>query len=135
MDKMKTTPENDRAPPQESEFGEGFAYCLGLFLAHEFRIHEYRKINKQTGRRYMDASSWFNGAADHLYGLVAPSSFSDHEKKELENWQDQCLRFRLCMNGETCTFDDALAATQKAKDMLLDWDRRNGIPAIKGSWE
>jgi hypothetical protein len=39
------------------------------------------------------------------------------------------------MNGEKCTWDDAFAATKRAKELLLAWDKRNGIPAVEGDWE
>lgn len=115
---------SDEMTEQTSEYGDGFAYCLGLFLAHAGRI-----------RSGFDASLWFNGAADHLFGLVAPSCFTIAQRVELEEFRDKCLAFRLCMDGESCTRDDVSAALQRAKDFLLAWDIQNGIPAIKGDWE
>lgn len=125
----------DENEEERSEFGKGYAYCLGLFLAHEMRIHEYIKANEQAGKTIMDASIWFNGAADHLFELTAPPQFSDADKRQVDGFRDRCIAYRLCMNGEKCTYEDARAACREAKAMLLEWDRINGIPAIKGDWE
>jgi len=113
---------------EESEFGEGYAYCLGLFLAHDERRAKYRKYG-------MSASDWFNGAADHLFGLIIPDSLSDEQKKRAKDFKDECISYRLCMDHEVCTFEDASNAIQRAKDMLLEWDKINGLKAVKGSWE
>jgi hypothetical protein len=67
--------------------------------------------------------------------LQIPNVLSDEKKKEIAEFQERCIRFRLCMGGEKCTFEDALAATQKAKDLLREWDEFNGIPVEKGDWE
>ncbi len=117
----------DRGPPEESEFGKGYAYCLGLFLAHEWRIREFKENVARGG-----ASLWFNGATDHLFDLQIPTVLHADKQKEIEEWRDKCISFRRC---DACTFDDCLAATQKAKDLLREWDVLHGIPCIKGGWE
>ena len=119
---------------EESEFGRGYAYCLGMFLAHEWRIHEYAKMNERYPSTDMP-SMWFNGAADHLFELEIPTALPEEKRAEIKEWQHKCLAFRLRMNGEKCTIDDCFLATQKAKDLLREWDNFNGIKTIKGGWE
>lgn len=133
MSDPQTTSEDDvaRPPPEESEFGKGYVYCLGLFIAHEFRLFEY----EQKKATYMDASMWFSGAADHLFELQTPNILPEEKKKQIAEFQDRCLRFRLCMNGEKCDWKDAHTAVDEAKDLLREWDEFNGIPTIKGSWQ
>lgn len=95
-----------------------------------------RKIHRCGSYENEDAgSSWFNGAADHLFELEIPSVLPVEKQKEIKEWQDKCIAFRLCMDGEKCTIEDCLAATQKAKDFLREWDAFHGIKTIKGGWE
>lgn len=109
-----------------SEFGTGYAYCLGLFLAHAERISEYRKTS------IINASLWFNGAADHLHGLEIPNSIPDEKQAEISEWRLKCLHWRL---DDSATWEDADKALQTAKDLLLAWDLQCGINAEKGEWE
>ncbi len=111
-----------------SEFGKGYAYCLGLFLAHEWRIYEGTQQSTSPDR-------WFNGAADHLYDLQIPYALPEDKRREIGEWRDKCIAFRLCMDGEQCTWHDAKAATQKAKDFLREWDQFHGIASEQGRWE
>lgn len=55
--------------PERSEFGKGYAYCLGLFLAHAERAGQDQKTYKSIGAEDRWPSMWFNAAADHLYDL------------------------------------------------------------------
>lgn len=105
------------------EFGKGFAYCIGLFLAHADRQRkEMNQIN--------DYGLWFNAAADHLYELVIPDNMREHEK-EITLWQDKCIRLRL----ETATEKDFLEAIVFAKTILLKYDKACGIPAEEARWQ
>lgn len=119
---------------KESEFGKGFAYCIGLFLMHTERIEEtlkaYEGIDVKDGHA---VSMWFNGAADHLYELQIPENFV--LKKACEKWRRKCLVYRLCMNGEKCGKEEYNWAIRKAKEFLRAWDRQNGIETVKGDWE
>ena len=101
----------------QSEFGKGFTYCIGLFLAHT-----ERKDN-------VEYNLWFYGASDHLFELEIPSNFS--LKVECEEWQKKCLEWRL----EKYTGEDKIWALEQAKRFLLEWDRQNNIPCEKGQWE
>lgn len=95
-----------------SEFGKGYAYCLGLFLAHAER------------EDYSVSHLWFNGAADHLY------EFKARTKEEI-NFKDKCLTWRI----EKYTQEDKEWAIDKAKKLLLNYDKKNGYEAIEGTWE
>ena len=99
----------------ESDFGKGFTYCIGLFLAHAER-KEYEML-------------WFNGAADHLCELEIPENFV--LKEECKAWQDKCLNWRL----EDYTEKDKVWAIEQAKEFLREWDKQNNIPVEKGEWE
>lgn len=129
---------------EESEFGDGYGYCLGLFLAHAENMKEWRRIEKEMatpkilgGGKPYDGypSMWFNGAADHLFGLTIPRKLPFERREAVADWRDKCLKFRLCMNGEACTWDDVGEALQFAKDALREWDEINGVKTIKGQWE
>jgi len=103
----------------DSEFGKGFTYCIGLFLAHAERDKE------------ADGSQlWFYGATDHIFELVIPDNFV--LKAECESWRDECRSFRY---NRKYTKDDVFNAVSKAKNFLLAWDKQCGIPAEKGEWE
>lgn len=108
-----------------SEFGDGYAYCLGLFLAHAERAAEYKKSN------ILDASMWFNGAADHIAGLQVPATLPDVKRQQIEAFRDKCLKYRI----EPCAWKDVTVALDEAKKMLLEWDLHCGIAAEKGDWE
>lgn len=124
---------SDTTPEEESEFGKGYSYCLGLFLAHEWKMFDMREKAKE--HTYYNASNWFNGAADHLFELEVPIKLSEEKKKQIKAFRDRCLKFRLCMNGEKCDWDEASAALDEAKDLLREWDEFQNIPTMKGSWQ
>lgn len=114
-----------------SEFGTGYAYCLGLFLAHEMRLMDYQRKAKDGGNIF-NASMWLYGAADHLFELTAPPSLPLEKREEVENFKDYVLSNRL---SDSLTFEQAAGMNDTAKRLLLEWDLFNGIPAEKGDWE
>ena len=111
---------------EQSEFGRGFAYCIGLFLAHA-----ERKQVELDGRT--DYGLWFNSAADHLFELEIPENFSLHE--ECKNWQKLCLDWSLSLQCSKPDKEDFKYAIDSAKKFLLEWDKQCGISATKGDWE
>ena len=121
----------DEKPAYESEFGKGYAYCLGLFLAHEWKMFQDKEMEKKFPGRYCMASMWFNGAADHLFELEIPAALSEEKQKEIAEFKQKCLDWRL----EDCTWEDAKWALDTAKALLLEWDRFCNIPAEKGGWQ
>jgi hypothetical protein len=102
----------------KSEFGKGFTYCIGLFLAHA-----EKDLNDDL------YNLWFNGAADHLFELEIPESFV--LKDECEKWKHSCLTWRL----EKYHKNDKYWAIDQAKRFLLEWDKQCGIPVEKGECE
>ncbi len=115
------------ATKKKSDFGAGFAYPLGLFLAHAERYND-----KRTNPLY-NASSWFNSAADHLYDFHPPRSCRNSKyAKEIRGWRDKCIRFRL---DDSCTWKDVDEAIQYAKDLLFNFDLETHNKPVKGQWE
>jgi hypothetical protein len=51
-------------------------------------------------------------------------------KKEVEEWQSKCLKFRL----EPYKVEQIGIAVAEAKDFLLRYDKFLGIDAIKSEW-
>ena len=100
---------------EESEFGMGFTYCIGLFLAH-------------AGQKY--SSYWFNAAADHLFELQVPNIFNEEIKNKILNWQEKCLKWRLTDGSN----EDMLWAIEEAKIILLEYDKAYGISSIKATY-
>lgn len=114
-----------------SEFGTGFAYCLGLFLCHDERTKKYRELEKNVSIGDWP-SMWFNGAADHLFDLQIPNIFIDEKKKEIQDFKDRCIHYRV---NDTCTWKDVENEIQNAKDFLRQFDEALGIKSEKGDWE
>ena len=100
-----------------SEFGEGFTYNIGLFLAHAERKED------------SSFNLWFNGAADHLFELKIPNNFI--LKKECEDWQKKCLEWRF----DKYTEENKNWAIGQAKMFLREWDKQNNISVNKGERE
>ena len=115
-----------------SEFGQGLCYNLGLFLAHEGKLHHLSAI----GGPIM-ASTWFNGASDHLYDLQIPDNFPKELKEELKDFKDKVLDYGhgSGLMNDNVTDKDVLWALQEAKNLLRKIDEFHGIKTIKGEWE
>lgn len=131
--KKRSAPKQSQTE-ETSEFGKGYSYCLGLFLAHEWAMFHAREKAKQYPAVYT-ASMWFNGAADHLFELEIPAQLPKDKKNQIKDFRDRCIKFRLCMGGERCDWSDAAAALNESKDLLREWDVFNKVSAIKGSWQ
>ncbi len=103
----------------KSEFGKGLSYCLGLFLAHEgVWYYNFKKIYEKT--KISGASSWFNGASDHLYDLQIPKTLPKTLQKRLKKFQEKVLDWghgRELMNDEVKE-NDVLWSLQEAKNLL-----------------
>lgn len=103
---------------EKSEFGKGFSYCLGLFLAH-------------AERETYDPVSWFYGASDHILEIVVPDCM-----KHAHLFVDRVIYLSHIMDdGYIPTESDRKWAIQKAKDLLLEWDIKCGIDAVQGEYE
>lgn len=102
----------------KSEFGKGYSYCLGLFLAHTER---YEALIKNG---LIDYGLWFNGAGDHIFEFQAKS------KREI-NFRDRVLTLRL----KDATKEDFEWAIKEAKELLIEYDKQNGVEVIRGDYE
>lgn len=122
-----------------SEFGRGYAYCLGLFLAHAERLNEtlktYRQLRedpKTPPGLFSDNSAvsiWFYAAADHIFEFAA-------RDKRSKAFKEKVLRLRLPMGEQLeATKEDYDWAIAEAKALLLEFDLKHGIKAVKGQWE
>lgn len=117
---------------QKSEFGKGCAYCLGLFLSHQWQF---------SGIDYMSVGSWFNAASDHLFELQ-PTGFVGAEKldKRILSFRKKCLSwghsFGFRLDGsEPATKEDKEWALQEAKELLRLIDGLLKIKTIEASWK
>ena len=109
-----------------SEFGKGFAYCLGLFLSHAHNIEFLKKIDPK------DACHWFYGATDHLIELSIPDKIDDAKKLEIENFLQRVFEYRLYPGSTWADVETALAF---AKNLLMHWDIVCGIDAAKSTYD
>ncbi len=110
---------------ETSEFGKGFTYCIGLFLAHQHMMESYQKESPYL---------WFNGASDHLFELQIRDNFV--LKDACLAWKEEVLDLghgRGLM--EKGNFDDIAWSLNKAKEFLMAWDKQCGIDVEKGRWE
>ena len=107
---------------ESSDFGKGFAYCLGLFLAHASNI-DLLKRNSPN-----DAGFWFYGASDHLIELIIPDQIGIKKKLEIEKFVELVFEYRL---SQESTWADVQKALSFAKNLLLYWDQVCGIEAVK----
>jgi hypothetical protein len=108
------------------EFGKGFSYCLGLFLAHaERNIGESEKYNDLL------APSWFSGASDHLYDLVIDKDILGEElAKKTEVFRSFCFKCKY-----ESTIEDIAHAIDEAKQLLWMFDRKMGIDAVSAVYK
>jgi len=108
---------------EKYEFGKGFAYNLGLFLAHAERGY------------YNDPILWFSGAADHLYDIcVDPEILGEDLAAQVVDFRKSMLNKRFDFDI-TVTKQDIDNAVQRAKDLLLQWDQLKGVPCERGWYE
>lgn len=119
---------------EESEFGQGFTYCIGLFLCHAER-HYSESEGAKNARKIMsslhgDYGMWFNAAADHLYDLEIPNNIPDPLRLDIIAWKDRCLHLRL----NPASKKDFESAIKKAKEFLLRIDEHFGVETIEATW-
>ena len=113
-----------------SEFGTGYAYCLGLFLAHE-QSYWLSKKNEPPEAHSLSQSMWFYAASDHLFELEIPPFFSEEKRKEIQEFRDKCIEFRYA----DCSWDDVAWAVKKAKYLLREIDTHLKIKSEVGDYE
>ena len=105
-----------------SWFGRGYAYCLGLFLAHAERCNVAGELS---------AGMALYGAADHIFDLEIPSMLPENDQLKIKTFKDMVMELRL----DEVSMDQWHSLLQTAKDLLLEWDAFCGIPCEKGDYE
>ncbi len=107
----------------ESLFGKGFVYCLGLFLCHADKRFDDKKNN-------LPSWMWLDGAKDHIYEFdadIAPIQL-----------RDVCVNFKksvLNADKDSLAWDNVEAMVKCAKDILFMYDQLNGFKPMRGSYE
>lgn len=127
---------------KKSDFGDGQAYCLGLFLAHAFQLQTFlkdrRDMRKISTGLFSDSdavSMWFNGAADHLFGFdyscFLPGSRNWTRAKR---FREKCLEWRMPLLTKAPTLKNAYWAIEEAKELLRIMDNDRGVATKKAIW-
>lgn len=115
-----------------SEFGKGFVYNIGLFLAHEHIISiemildMAKKLNRDP-----DYSLIFYGASDHLIGLQIPPAIPEELEIKIKEFREFVLNRRFGHVSEK----EYREAFNTAREILLDYDLYLGTDAEKGDYE
>jgi hypothetical protein len=114
-----------------SEFGKGFVYPLGLFLAHaeSERFNGHRDEND-------DVSLWFYATADHLFCFTPEKGLTKTIRDKATIFRDKCLVWRMPMSDDnTPTKKDKEWAINEAKELLFMTDKAMKVNPIRGAWE
>jgi hypothetical protein len=121
---------------KKSEFGQGLTYCLGLFLAHEERYINDKRMYESSGiETHSAVAIWFYGAGDHLFDMVIPDNLSNNLKKRLSKFQNKVLEWRLPMDKKNIATEKNLFwAIEEAKELLRLIDNSMGIKTRKAEW-
>lgn len=117
----------------ESEFGKGLTYCLGLFLAHAGRYESLSKALKDTSLRPVEM--WFNGSSDHLYELEIPETLPKSLQKRLKEFSDKCLKWGHGFPKKKSTEEDLFWSLTEAKELLRLIDKHFKVQTIKASFD
>ena len=129
---------------EESDFGKGCVYCIGLFLAHAERLNDMVERYKEMREKHPDmfeechaVQLWFNGASDHIYELEIPNQFPEELRERIKIFQSKCLDLSHGISGLMLKVPlrEGLWAIQEAKDILREIDRTLGVEVIKGNYE
>jgi hypothetical protein len=118
---------------EESDFGKGLAYCLGLFLAHqgELRAGRFGSLEPIRARRL-----WFYGAADHIHELQIDHAPTEEIKIRLMFFVNKLQKWRLPLeSSDYASTEDAEWAIREAKDLLLEIDKASGVPVVRADWD
>ena len=117
---------------EESEFGNGLTYCIGLFLAHADRIERYKK----DGIDLHWAEMWFSGASDHLYGLDTSQITNSALRKKINKWKEKVLHWRHGLPKLSATEKNVYWSLAMAKEFLRQIDEKMlKTKTIQGQWE
>lgn len=118
-----------------SEFGTGYAYCLGLFLCHDERRCEYKqRVYKSDPNR--GAEMWFYAAADHIFEMQIPWFLPPMQRRMAKKFREKVLSLRLPIGDQTrANWEDVEWAINSAKTLLRMFDATLLIKSEKGEWE
>ena len=126
----------------QSEFGKGLCYCLGLFLAHTASLQQgidrYKKLRESNPDLFDENSAvemWFNAAADHMYDIQPEAAPTEDLGKRVRLLAYKCIGWRGIMSDVPPTLKDAEWAIQESKDLLRLIDAAHNIPTEQGKWE
>ena len=117
---------------EESTFGKGLTYCLGLFLAHE-RDNFIFGINPDNISK-TSCMLWFNASSDHLYDLVIPSELPKELRERLIIFKQKCLEAGHGFKGEV-EYPTITWALMEAKELLRLIDEHHGIKTIEAEYK
>lgn len=118
-----------------SEFGKGYAYCLGLFAAHADRAWRDKEVYEGI-KSGLGPEMWFYCASDHLFELVIPDFLPQEQQDLARNLKELSIRWRMTYGEQIrATWEDVQWAIQTAKDLLRGLDEHLGIESEKGDWE
>jgi len=117
---------------EESEFGKGLTYCLGLFIAHERDSSIWQRRTETITNS--DCERWFNASSDHFYELEIPKRFPQELKDRLTKLRTNCLNWGHGFTG-TATYQDVTEALTEAKELLRLIDKFHRIKTIEASWK
>lgn len=110
----------------ESEFGSGFTYCLGLFLAHADR--NYERLEPESE---FEVWMWFSAAGDHLFEFQADEAPPAIRERCIA-LKEKGIEWRY---NKSATIEDKKWAIQEAKDLLREYDNLCGFVTSKGAYE
>lgn len=122
----------------KSEFGKGLTYCLGMFIAHEHWIRKLREIEQKCQGELFEGvfpRMWFDGAADHLYGLYIPESLPEEIKHDLETLRKRSIHLKCARSEGKVEWDTVHWALDYARKILRDIDEYLGAETEKGEWQ
>jgi len=132
---------------EQSEFGKGFIYCIGLFLVHAAKYQEmlvqYKEMAEKNPDLFSEAgatSMWANGASDHFYEFTIPDAFRK-ANPEMTRRAEEMKRIALdmghgngLMNKHKYGREDVFKLIKTAKDLCLAIDQWLGIKCKKAEW-
>lgn len=125
---------------EESEFGKGLSYTLGLVLVHSYRdIDPF--INKRSrklslrqqyteDRKY---SKWFTSIWEYMSGLIIPSNLDPDLKKKLRKLKTKTKNWALGQPQPTRI--DVYWVMQECKECLYLIDIHYGVKAVQSEME
>jgi len=106
---------------QQSDFGRGLVYCIGLFLAHASEAKNML---------------WIDAASDHLFELETLNIRDKKLKREIEDWREKVLNWRHGLSRKRATEEQIDWAIEQAKTFLYRIDKKMlGVDAAKARWE